>query len=266
MHKVKAIVSDFDGTLVDHSHKLNPKVEAAIRSFIKAGYIFSIATGRAYEGVIEKYCKLLETSELTIVRGGSEILSNKTKEVIWGKYINTGTTKEILDYLNKQSDIFFAVEHKEYIYTVNGISSPELGLDAKYKPLNDLPNLDVPKIVLTTVHSEKLIMNILSELSTNFPNLHLVKIIGKRGMGIDINDGGAGKHMALLEYAKLMNLDPSEILGVGDSYNDYPLLSACGIKVAMGNSPQELKDIADYVVSSQEKNGILEAIDISRNS
>ena len=82
-------------------------------------------------------------------------------------------------------------------------------------------------------------------------------------MGIDINDGGAGKHLALLEYLKLSGLDSADVLGVGDSYNDYPLLSASGIKVAMGNAPKELTEIADYVVGTQSENGMLDVIKIA---
>jgi HAD superfamily hydrolase (TIGR01484 family) len=54
MKKYKAIVSDFDGTLVDHTHELPPIARDAIKKFVKSGGIFSIATGRAYQGAVQK--------------------------------------------------------------------------------------------------------------------------------------------------------------------------------------------------------------------
>lgn len=70
------------------------------------------------------------------------------------------------------------------------------------------------------------------------------------------------KLLALLEYSKLINLDPQHIVGVGDSYNDYPLLTACGYKVAIGNSPAELKEIADLVVGTQEDDGVVGVLEL----
>ncbi len=52
----------------------------------------------------------------------------------------------------------------------------------------------------------------------------------------------------------------NEIIGVGDSYNDFPLLMACGLKVAMGNAAPELKEIADYIAPTVEEDGVVDVI------
>lgn len=260
MKTIKAVVSDFDGTLVDHTHQLPPEVHTAIKSFVQSGHIFSIATGRAYEGVVENIIKDLGLKGLHIVRGGSEIISSPDDKVVWGKYINPATVTYVLSLLSTKLHISFAAERGKYIYSKDGGSHSEFGAGAKFKSLNAMPADIVPKIVLPPIHQQEVIMPILDELTKKFADLHVVRITSKKGMGLDINDAGAGKHIALLEYAKLMKLNPSEILGVGDSYNDYPLLTACGIKVAMGNAPAELKEIADHIVGSHEENGILEVL------
>jgi hydroxymethylpyrimidine pyrophosphatase-like HAD family hydrolase len=60
---------------------------------------------------------------------------------------------------------------------------------------------------------------------------------------------------------KIMKLKPEEVVGVGDGYNDYPLLTACGVKVAMGDAPDELKEIADFIVPPQSEHGVLQVIE-----
>jgi Cof subfamily protein (haloacid dehalogenase superfamily) len=263
--KIKAIVSDFDGTL-SSNHQVSDSIAKAIRTFIDDAYLFSIATGRAFEGVIEKTTNDLNLSDLHIVRGGSEIISRSTREVVWGRYIKPSMVLDILAYLSQQKDIYYSAEQGRFIYTVDGVPHSELGLDAEYKDLKDLPSENVPKIMLPPFQEKTLIETVYGKLKNNFPELHIVKTSSKKGLGIDINDGGAGKHMALLEYAKLMNLDPKEILGVGDGFNDYPLLTACGLKVAMGNATQELKEIADHIVATQENNGMLEVLELARSA
>lgn len=257
---IKAIVSDFDGTLIGSVQALTPAAVQAIRQFIGTGKIFSIATGRAYEGLLENICTEVGINGLVIVRGGSEIVSSQTGEVVWGKYIAPELVSKIIAQLGEYSEVMILAESGKDLFTVDGAGNAEFATGASIKKLSELPLGKVPKIAIPPLFTKEVIEPIYKTLVEQYPTLHIVKTTSKKGMGVDINDGGAGKHAALLEYSKLTNLDHSEILGVGDSYNDYPLLSACGVKVAMGNAPQELKDIADFVVGTQENDGIVDVI------
>jgi len=58
-----------------------------------------------------------------------------------------------------------------------------------------------------------------------------------------------------------LKISREEIIGIGDHYNDFPLLMACGLKVAMGNAVDDLKAIADYIAPSVEKDGVADVID-----
>jgi hydroxymethylpyrimidine pyrophosphatase-like HAD family hydrolase len=51
------------------------------------------------------------------------------------------------------------------------------------------------------------------------------------------------------------------MIGVGDGYNDFPLLEACGLKVAMGNALEDLKGIADYIAPSVDEDGVANVIE-----
>ena len=48
---------------------------------------------------------------------------------------------------------------------------------------------------------------------------------------------------------------------MGDGYNDFPLLMACGLKIAMGNAVPELKAIADFIAPSVEEDGVATVIE-----
>jgi hydroxymethylpyrimidine pyrophosphatase-like HAD family hydrolase len=50
-------------------------------------------------------------------------------------------------------------------------------------------------------------------------------------------------------------------MAIGDGENDVPLLSRAGLAVAMGNAPDELKAVADYVTLDIDHNGVAAAID-----
>lgn len=61
--------------------------------------------------------------------------------------------------------------------------------------------------------------------------------------------------------AELIGAKPEEIIGIGDGYNDFPLLEASGLKIAMGNAVPELKAIADFVAPSVDDDGVATVIE-----
>jgi len=66
----------------------------------------------------------------------------------------------------------------------------------------------------------------------------------------------ANKNAAVLKVAKMLGISTTEIIGIGDGYNDFPLLEACGYKVATENANENLKAIADLIIPSYQNNGV----------
>lgn len=251
----KAILSDFDGTLAGEDHVLSAEDKRAILEFLNKGFIFSIATGRAYEGVIERTCKSLNLMSLQIVRGGSEIVNPADGSVVWGEYVENSVVYEIIEYLLKRK-INFAVEQGKYVYTHNAKPFKDLGEGANMRKLKDFDAKKTPKILVFPRLSLGQCEEIMQTLTNNYSRINVVKIHKKNKFGLDINSSKASKFIAVHEFAKLSKIKRKEIVGVGDNYNDYPLLTACGVKVAVGNAVDELKEIADYIAPSQDENAI----------
>jgi len=59
---------------------------------------------------------------------------------------------------------------------------------------------------------------------------------------------------------KRLSIDWSEVVAVGDSANDIDMLCAAAVGVVMGNAPQDIKSIADYVTGTVMEDGLLEPI------
>ena len=78
---------------------------------------------------------------------------------------------------------------------------------------------------------------------------------------IHVTNADATKQLAVGRLAEIMKIKTLEIIGIGDSYNDFSFLMACGLKVAMGNSVKEIKEIADYIGSSYQEDGVARIIE-----
>ena len=71
----------------------------------------------------------------------------------------------------------------------------------------------------------------------------------------------ASKGNALLFLARMWNIDRSEIMAIGDQDNDFDMLNAAGLGVAMGNAPDCLKNTAHYITDTITNDGAAIAIE-----
>ena len=76
----------------------------------------------------------------------------------------------------------------------------------------------------------------------------------------DITAMGADKGEGILAMAAHLGLDPKLTMAFGDGGNDKSMIRRAGISVAMGNALDSLKLEADYVTTSVDEDGVLNAL------
>ena len=76
----------------------------------------------------------------------------------------------------------------------------------------------------------------------------------------DITAREADKGKGILAIAKHQGFDVSRTIAFGDGGNDLSMIRQAGIGVAMGNATPELKQQADYITTSVDDDGILNAL------
>ena len=75
-----------------------------------------------------------------------------------------------------------------------------------------------------------------------------------------LNKTGVTKASGLSIALKYINVSPSDTVAIGDSETDIPMFELCGYSVAVANSPQEVKDKANYVAENGLGRGLIEAV------
>lgn len=249
----KLIVSDYDGTLAGRDHIISPKVTSTIKSWISKGNGFSIASGRGYI-MIKDEVKNLGLTTPQIVRGGAEIVDPTTDTVIYSQLMDKETVADFIHFL-KENDYEVVVEDGDIFYSTNDYRS---GYPIKQLSLDQFQVKAIPKFFIPIGNkvfedAEKFLEE---KLIKRYPQLHIVRSYSPMGRAWDVTSASATKHLAVLELLKILNMKREEVVGVGDGYNDFPLLEACGFKVAMGNAQEDLKAIADLVVPSYQEDGV----------
>ena len=77
---------------------------------------------------------------------------------------------------------------------------------------------------------------------------------------LEVTHNQVSKKQALLELANYYQLSLTEIMSIGDNYNDIPMIETAGLGVAMGNAPTDVKVSANKVTDSNDQNGVSKAI------
>jgi phosphoglycolate phosphatase (TIGR01487 family) len=95
-------------------------------------------------------------------------------------------------------------------------------------------------------------------------------ILREKGLKLDIvdskyafhiNELGVNKAKGLDLALEFLNIEPKEVVAIGDSETDIPVFGRCGLSIALGHSDDEVKAHANYVVTGKEGVGLCDAID-----
>nr|MBQ4320407.1 HAD hydrolase family protein [Clostridia bacterium] len=89
-----------------------------------------------------------------------------------------------------------------------------------------------------------------------FEQLGELRIVEVSEFNLEIFSTDAGKGNALYKLAGMLGIDMSETIGIGDSDNDSSVTEAAGLGLAMSNSCDSLKEIADAVICSNEEHAV----------
>ncbi len=75
----------------------------------------------------------------------------------------------------------------------------------------------------------------------------------------DISDGSIMKKDGIQKILDYFGAELKDAVGIGDSGNDTDMIEVCGIGIAMGNASDDVKQIADWVTSDVDDDGIWNA-------
>lgn len=242
--KYKALILDVDGTLIPNKRDGIPS-QKVVEMIAKASKILhvGVATSRPYF-LLSHIVDHLKLSGPSIIVGGAQIIDTTSKKILFEKPL-------LKEDVFKVTNILKTLPVSLTVFD----SGKDIVVSQRYKPKNPL------QLWIHGLISQKAEMYI-NKLS-HIPTIDVQRLPSwkKDKIDIGINHASATKQHAIFEIAKLLNIETHEIIGVGDGYNDFPLLMACGLKVAMGNAVDELKAIADYIAPSVEEDGVAHVIE-----
>lgn len=240
---MKLLASDFDNTLYfKDTFKEHDLI--AIDKFRKAGNLFGVCSGN-YFNRIKNCCENKVENDFYITSTGSLIYYNS--KILFEKPMSYQSVKSLFHTYDEMCKIWIHADFDLYVTKKsvfafsqkNIISTPEEVENTSLRGISlGFTNPEEAKI-----HAE-IIKETYSDIEV-FQNNECLDIVSK----------GCTKGNAIKTFTELVTVDKT--YGIGDNFNDLPLLETVDVSFTFPFAPKEVQDVCTHIVDS-----IAEAIDI----
>ena len=263
MKKYQMVVSDFDGTLFRSDHTISEKSKEIIKKFIENGGVFAISTGRSLQ-IILPIARDLGLKGVMSCSNGAMIVDIESGERIFEKKNTVQDTYEICKILEELgiytqiSDFekYYAKEPCEYLEIYQRMTATKACLTGK--PLSEFVkenSIDSVKVLCIIEESKR------DELMEKIKELTNDKfyLTSAAKYSIEICPKGVSKGKAVEFLADYYNIPIENVIAVGDSLNDLPMLETAGL--AVKNAETALKNTVEVYPYTNDENAVAKIIE-----
>ncbi len=260
--KIKAIVTDMDGTFLNEQHEYNRERFAKQYAEMKVrGIEFVVASGRQYYGLLPHFRDISE--EITFIADNGTQIYHQGQEV----YVEKMPREKVARFIGRLLEAGFGdycISGRKGSY-VNRAHMTEEKIEFmqnfadNIQMINSLDEVDDDLlkfgVSLENAEQEELLRQIIKEADGEF------EAIGSGYSFIDVISPGVSKGTALRKLQKAYGYGDDEVVVFGDSENDISMLTGKKYSFAMQNASAEVKKCANYCAPHNEEEGVLEIID-----
>lgn len=261
----RLLALNIDGTLLQSNGRLHKSTKEAIEYVQQKGIIVSIVTSRSFPSA-RKVAKVLKIKTPLISHQGAYISSTE-ETPIFVKRINEEITFDIVRFLEvfpcqiRLVHEHFSLANKLKLHnnllvrTVFTSGDPVLYsqqfVNSLSDHLKDQP-VNPPKIEIY-LEEKKDLEDIKIALGKMFSEIEIVQLDPLR---LDIVPAGCSKLNGLSYLGKQYGIGLKEMVVIGDSMDDIPMIEAAGLGIAMGNAEFAVKRAADWITRSKNEHGV----------
>lgn len=281
MYKLVAI--DLDGTMLNSYGMVTENTKKIIKDTISKGTEVIIASGRPIDS-IKTIAKEIGSENYFIAGNGALVYDIKKDEVIYEKFMTKQKVLEIIKICEENSIAY-------NIYTEKTIIAKTLKYNVLYYYKENLKKEESKKTNITIVENlyeyiknlenEKFLkITVCDETQSIFNAIirklrtvedidvldvsHMSRKMIRQGTEdvpieyyyTEISLKNVDKWNAIEFIAQKMNVEKNEIMAIGDNMNDKIMIENAGLGVAMGQSTPRITEIADFVTSDNNDEGV----------
>lgn len=260
MAGIRLVALDLDGTLLDSNSNLEPSAREVIRQVQARGIGVTLATGRMFRSALP-FARELNVHLPLIVYHGAMVKEPDTGAILWQRFLS----RDIIKILVQKARIYgmpFNIYLDDELYVEDIRPENKAYANRARVPLHKVDDVlavlkSDPIKFVAVYHGPEL--NLLEE-EVRGELGHQVYVTRSFPYYLEIVHREASKARGLAVLAQILGIEPSEIMVIGDSFNDLEMFRFAGLAVAMGNAPPAVQAEAHYITGTNDQGGVAEAL------
>ncbi|MCK0206826.1 Cof-type HAD-IIB family hydrolase [Starkeya koreensis] len=258
--RIRLMVSDVDGTLVNGEKQVAPATVEAVRRLHAAGVAFAAVSARPPRGM-KLIVDALGLDLFGGFNGGSILRGDFT--LLEEHLIATDAVRAGIAMMTPRgADVWVFADNEWYIANPDNPYVARETRTVAFEPtvVSDFGDhiTRAGKIVFSSTDFDM--------LAASEPELQALVGAGatarrSQAKYLDLTPPGTDKGYAVRAFARLYGVALDEVAVIGDMANDLPMFEVAGLSVAMGNAADEVKARAHFETLSNVEDGVAAAIE-----
>ena len=264
--KVKLVVTDMDGTLLNSKSKVSDRFFTIYKQLKKHNIQFIAASGRQYYSIVDRFETIKD--EITIVAENGAFAMHGNQELFTSE-LPFEHIYNCIDTLRKLNNVYIVLcgKNAAYIETKDEqFINMFKNYYSEYRLVDDLTEIKNDTFFKIAAYhfdcSETHIYPAVKHLECE------LQVIVSGEHWLDISHSNANKGFALNILQQKLGITKEETMVFGDYNNDLKMLALADFSYAMENAHPEVKRISKYETKSNDNFGVelvLEQLINSRN-
>lgn len=265
LKKIKHIVTDIDGTLLNDYGELGLENKKLILELMKQDVLISLATGRLHSATND-LAKELSLNGYVISLDGAVIKEFKNDKTIFESFLKARHVKKAISISNDLLVNIVLCHSNSIYYTEYNSLIPSLlsKYGALYQQVSSYEEYLSGTLEIVCASDMKGSIKKMEE-RFNFPfsvGCTTSYFRSKKNENIfylEIRKAGSSKGKALERLFRHISIKPEQTAVIGDWYNDITMFQTKALKVAVANAIPELRNEADFVTGKDNnEDGVAE--------
>lgn len=244
---VKAIIVDLDRTLLHTDKTLSTYTVKVLNECKRHGIKIMVATARPLR-TTKQYCDIMDFDTMVVSNGARIICRNQRRD--YG--ISQSSAERLLNALKHYPNLRITLETGDCAYSNHPIEDYDTILTDN---LVDIADKEGALKILVHLDNEETLSLVQKELTED-----LYYTIA-HGYLLQIMNTSATKWNGIKAMLDICNCSPNETAYFGDDQDDVEPIKMCGLGIAVSNAIDEVKAVADYVIESNDADGVAKFIE-----
>lgn len=256
------LVSDFDDTLIGTDLILSDENRRAILSFMEAGGLFTIATGRSYLTFLPQLA-MVPVNAPVVLSNGAVLYDFAEDKPIVSSNLPERVVSDVEAVIRRFPEIAFEAYHGEtmYAFAPNRITrahAAKVGISF----IECTSPRDMPTPWLKVIFQQETddLIKVRDYIKTQWPEHY--EIIFSNHHLLELTAKGSTKGEQVRRLAGMLGIEPSNLYCIGDNQNDIPMLELARIGFCPGDAAREVLRAGFWVVSSCNDHSLRDVVDI----